>query len=51
MLTLPVGDNLPVRFFPLAVHVTTPFRLTVAPTGIGMVFHTRISDPIVLKMF
>jgi len=37
MLTLPVSDNLPVRFLPLAVHVTMFFE-TVALLGIGIVF-------------
>jgi len=39
--------SLPVFFFPLAFQVTIPF-LMVAPAGIGIVFHARISVPIVL---
>jgi len=45
-LTRSVPDNLPVRFFPLTVHVTVPFRPTVAPGGIGIVFQTRSKLPI-----
>jgi hypothetical protein len=29
-------------------HVTTPFRPTVAPSGIGIVFQTRMMLPIVI---
>jgi hypothetical protein len=46
--TLPglVVDALPVRFLPLASHVTVPFRPTVAPSGIGIVFQSLIKLPI-----
>jgi hypothetical protein len=45
MLTRLLPVNLPVRFFPFAVHVTVSF-LTVAPAGSGIVFQIRISVPI-----
>jgi hypothetical protein len=46
-VTLPgIADSLPVRFLPLAVHVTVLFRPTVAPAGIGIVFQIVIKLPI-----
>jgi len=43
------GILLLVRFLPLAIQVTVPFRPTVAPASIGIVLQTRMTLPIVIS--